>query len=276
MKQHGSKGPTSGGASELRRQLQALEARLKRLQDELEIEHRLATLGELARPIGHEVNDFLNTLVLQLAVMTMDLPQEFHAGLAEVRRQAQATAALIQQFQRYSQEPAPALPADVGQVMREALETLGAQPGDAGACRLAIRPGLANESVVGVALQMAPELPHVALSPPVLRRLLVLLLRNAAAVTPPPGLVTIRAEAAGQTIVVRIEDGGPALTEEQVGDPFDPGQPGREGTNVLELAACASITRRARGTLSAENLAPRGVAIVLELAVAGEAGKSGG
>jgi C4-dicarboxylate-specific signal transduction histidine kinase len=228
------------------------EDELRVLREELAVESRLATLGELARPVVHEFNNFLNLLLLQMAVLEMDLPERLRADLAEVRRQGNAAATLIRAFQRYRQEALLPAPADVGQVLDQAVTLLRALHGP-----------------VAVDVRLAPSLPPVQASAPELRRLCLLLLTNAAAVVDPArGSLILRAEPAGDRVLIRFEDNGPPLPAEQLPEPFDPHSAAREGSNALELAACRSIARRLRGGLSAENLPGGGAAFVLDLAVA--------
>src|SRR5262245_1445318 len=47
----------------------------------------LATLGELAGPVVHEFNNFLNTVSLQLAILEREASPELLADLIEIRRQ---------------------------------------------------------------------------------------------------------------------------------------------------------------------------------------------
>jgi C4-dicarboxylate-specific signal transduction histidine kinase len=61
-----------------------------------------ALLGELARPLTHEFNNFLNTLLLQFAVME----QEGTAGarLGAIRKEAKLVASQIQAWQRIKKD----------------------------------------------------------------------------------------------------------------------------------------------------------------------------
>jgi signal transduction histidine kinase len=98
------------------------------LAEESAGESRLADVGEASIPIAHEFNNFLNGLLLHTAVLKLQLPEETHDGLVEVRRQAMAAAALIQQFQHYRRRQESArLPIDLNQAVHSALETLGGE-----------------------------------------------------------------------------------------------------------------------------------------------------
>jgi signal transduction histidine kinase len=218
-------------------------------QAELAVEARTAVLGELARPVTHEFNNFLNVLLLQVTVLEMELPEHLQADLKEIRRHGTVVASLIRQLQRYRQPPAGPASADLNEVIAQAAED--------------VRRGAAG---VAVELDLAPALPRVPAAVPELRRLCFFLLKNAAAVADPQaGAVAVRTEASGGRAVARFEDNGPAIPEEHLPQPFDPNVPAREGTNALEMAACRGMARRLEGGLAAENRPGGGVAFVLDL-----------
>ncbi len=200
-----------------------------------------------ARPrrcVAHEFNNFLNALLLHVAVLQIKLPPENRAGLEEVRRQAMDVAALIQQFQNYRRRaPAPQGPTDLNRVVRAAAALAGP----------AVRLDLA-----------AGELP-IAGPYGDLKRLCLLLLRNAvgAAAANGGGVVVRTARSDGQ-IVLRVEDGGPPLSPEAAARLFEPSAPARDGTNSLEMAVCRTLARRVQGAVHGEPRPEGGAAVVVE------------
>jgi signal transduction histidine kinase len=240
-------------ADQLGLRLDAAERRqeLEALREELAVERWLATQGELARPVTHDFNNFLNVILLQVAVLEMELSPALRAELGEIRKQGNAVASLVRQFQRHRQQaPAPG-PVDLNRAVREAAAQLA--PGG-------IRPGL----------DLAPDLPPVSATPPELRRLCHFLFASARAVVDPTaGVVIVRTQATSGRVVARFEDNGPPIPAERLTHAFDPHMPAREGTSGLELAACRTMARRLRGNLSAENLQGGGVALILDLPAAG-------
>jgi signal transduction histidine kinase len=252
----------------LRLEVEDGQTQVRALREELAVEGRAAVLGELSRPVTHEFNNFLNVLGLQLAVLEMELAPSQRGDLKEVRRHSTAMAALIRQFQRYRQQQAGPAPADLNEVIVQAVELLRA--GRAGSAQ--DRPVLLAPAPGGAAveLHLAPDLPRVPAAAPELRRLCLFLLRNAAAAVDPDagGAVTVRTEVAAGRVVARIEDNGPPIPPQHLPLPFEPNRPAREGTNALELAACRSMARRLDGTLEAENRPAGGVVMVLDLPAA--------
>ena len=86
---------------------------------------RMADFGEAAAMLGHEFNNFLNALLLHIAVMELKLPAEMHPGLKEVRRQALDAAALIHLFQNYRRRgQAPQETTDLNRAVRAGASEL--------------------------------------------------------------------------------------------------------------------------------------------------------
>jgi len=61
---------------------------------------QLAMLAELARPLSHECNNFLNNLLMQLAISEKSFPESSRAEWANIRSEGRKLANLFQQWQR--------------------------------------------------------------------------------------------------------------------------------------------------------------------------------
>ena len=236
----------------------------------------LANLGELASPVSHEMNNFLNATLLHVAVLGLQAPQALGHDLAEIRRQGTVMAGVVKQLQQYRRRHQP-LPqsVDLNRVVREVVEDLSRKPSEAGSgVPIRLGPAAAAEEtptidpvMTPVVLNLAPRLPPVAGSPADLRRLCLFLITNAAAAAGAGGGGTIAVEtrAGEQSVVLRLTDTGPSLTPEQLSNFFEPGFPNREGTDSLELAACRSLVRRFQGTIQAQPGPGQGLTVVMEL-----------
>jgi signal transduction histidine kinase len=60
----------------------------------------MALFAELARPLVHECNNFLNNLLLQLAISENAIPESDRSDWARVRQNGKALARLLQDWQR--------------------------------------------------------------------------------------------------------------------------------------------------------------------------------
>jgi len=205
----------------------------------------LADVAELAGALAHEVNDFLNVLHLQLAVLELKAPPDSRQDLAELRRQAKQLGELVKHWQRSRPLSAQVRPID----LRHLLEGLDFDHG-----------------AIQYRVDAVPDLPLIQGIPSDLRRLLVFLIENAiSAAGPGPGRVVIRLEPSQGGVRLRVEDTGPGVPEQSLANLFDPSFAGRPGTDRLELAACRGIVMRTNGTIRAENLPAGGFAVVVEL-----------
>jgi signal transduction histidine kinase len=229
-----------------------------------------AELGALASPLVHAVNNFLNVVSLQLAVMARLVPEATGAELASIRQHGKALAALVQEWlrSRSRSRPAPER-ADLNRVVAEAVVGLVEETPAPGAAtlRLAGPDEAAPTDAVAVRLDLAAGLPPVEGAPVDVLLLVRLLVADAAAsLARPAGAVTVRTAAGPGHVVLRVEDSGPHIAAEVMPRLFDTTTAAREGSGRLELAACESLVRRRlQGTIRAENRDGGGVAVEARL-----------
>jgi signal transduction histidine kinase len=214
----------------------------------------LADLGELTWPVVHEVSNFLNSILLHLAVLDHEAPENMRAEFAEIRRQGLELSAMMRLLQDYqsTRQPVPEV-VDLNGVIKQAVQELR----DAGGPRLALNLTSVQLAVVG--------------SPSDLRRLCAFLVRNAiAAAHVNRGSVTIRTERALDRALLWVEDTGPAVPPAKLAQLFEPHLISRAGMNSLELAACQSLVRRFQGSIRAETDSEVGLRTGVSLPLARE------
>ncbi len=238
----------------------------------------MANLGELASPVSHEVNNFLNATLLHVAVLAMQAPEDLRHDLAEIRHQGNLMAGVIKQLQQYRRRhQPPPQPVDLNGVLREVVADLSRKTSASGAgipihLRLAPLPESTESSdpaLVPVTLELAPELPSVLGLPTDLKRLCSFLITNAAAavVAGGKGTITVRTEVAENFVMLRLSDTGPSVSADQLAHFFEPGLQDREGIDSLELAACRNLVRRLQGTIQAQAEPDSGIQIVVGLPI---------
>jgi signal transduction histidine kinase len=213
----------------------------------------LADLGELVGPVAHEVNNFLNSLLLHLAVLDQEASEDTQAELAEIRRQGTEISAMLRTLQEYQnvRQSAPAV-VDLNAVIRQTvLELQGATAGPR------------------IALELTPDPLAVVACFTDLRRLCRFLVKNAiTAAIERAGSVTIGTEGASDKGILRVEDTGPAISQVKLTQIFEPHLKGRPGTNTLELAACQTLVLRLQGSVRAESGPEFGLRISVSLPLA--------
>jgi signal transduction histidine kinase len=246
-------------------QLEEQDSQLQALHQDLVDNELLADIAEVASPMAHEFNNFLNALLLRIAVLEMQLPSEMRPGLEEMRQQGKSLAALVHHWQYYRRRQSGGSTVDLNRVVLDTLQklcTVATGP----LLRLELPDSAKKSGMEGTRVRLELHDGPLAVSGTAvdLQRLCTFLLRNAAAVTPPDARVIVQTARSGGKGLLRVEDAGPAVTPEQLAELFTP-YPVRPGTNGLELAACKSIVRRLQGSIAAENNATKGITIMAEL-----------
>jgi hypothetical protein len=91
---------------------------------------QLALLVELARPLAHECNNFLNNLLLQLLILERRYPQEFGSDWSNLRQAGKDLAKLVQEWQRHRPPAEESEEFDMAELLQrvaEAFATTGGQ-----------------------------------------------------------------------------------------------------------------------------------------------------
>jgi C4-dicarboxylate-specific signal transduction histidine kinase len=234
----------------------------------------MANLGTLAGPVTHEFNNYLNVILLQVAMLEQELAGKRRGELTVIRQQGKSVAELVRQWQQYRYRQPPALQAvDLNRVVRQVTEALDREPPAFGELRIRLAPaggaGPPEAEVPGVWVRLAldAQLPPVSATVADLQRLVRFLVMNAAAaIMSAPGLVTVQTQAADGKVLLRVEDNGPPVEPARLAEFFEPTVALREGANRLELATAKTLAyRRLQGAIQAENRPEGGVAVTVTL-----------
>jgi hypothetical protein len=210
--------------------------------EELADLQRLAMAGELAAALCHDGNNFLNGLLLQVALLEIDAGDALRAKLADIRRQSGEFQLLIGQLQGYRNRSAAApYPVDLNAAAQTAVawfaQVFDRQIQSAGG---------------GVRLELPAGLPAVRGTASDLTRLVTFLLielrRHAAAAE-----IVVGAEAAGGGVRMTLRRAGPR------------GATPTKPPESLESTSARTLARRLGITLREEPAADGGGAIVLEI-----------
>jgi hypothetical protein len=99
---------------------------------------RLAVSAELARPLIHECNNFLNNLFLHVAILVAELPDESRMDWANVKSEGKALVSLLQQWQAFRSYSTPARgKMEFNQLVFEAVQDVSS---DCGSIQLTVTP----------------------------------------------------------------------------------------------------------------------------------------
>jgi light-regulated signal transduction histidine kinase (bacteriophytochrome) len=233
--------------------LTQLRDQLELALSELRAESVNGDIVELARLLVHDFNNFLNNIVLSLAVLEQSGGASSES-IAPLRSQTDRIAVLIKEFHNYRRKVGPAHQSiDLNEVLAGAARRLEDER---------------NEGVVGLSssleLHLAPDLPRIMGTERDLARLAKFLLRNVVLVAcQGEGIVRVRTSHAAGMVELTIEVACSLPPSAQSIAQFDGLANTFSGVSNLELVACAAIARRNHAKMSVESRIDSGIVIRL-------------
>lgn len=242
--------------------LQAKTEELRTMSQQLWQAAKLATMGELAASVAHELNNPLATIGLHLESLVEEIPPPGPAPgrlavlVQEVDRMAGLVANLLQ-FSRPSRQQISSL--DVHEELDRTLDIL---------------LHLFRRNRVEVAREYSADLPMIHADRQQLRQIFLNLLMNAGDAMPEGGAVTLRTTAAvaggKPAVAIEIVDVGGGIAPENLArvlEPFFTTKPEGKGTG-LGLAICRRLVNEHHGTLDLASEVNRGTTVRVVLPVA--------
>ena len=221
---------------------------------------KLATVGELAASIAHELNNPLATISLKLETLAAQLSDDANKLGAveivadEVERMGKLVGNLLQ-FSRRSHQQASTV--NVSEEIDKSLELVEYH---------------LRSNKIQIVRDYAKDVPTIQADRQQLRQVFLNLLTNASDAMDGGGTLTItvaQAHDAGIRRMVRIEfiDSGPGIEPanlEKTWDPFFTTKPEGKGTG-LGLAICRRVVDQHRGSIAIESEIGRGTKIIIDL-----------
>ncbi len=233
----------------------AVAVELKALHTQLVWSEKLAALGQLLAGVAHELNNPL-TVIMGYSELISDAiagPQtrdQLAKLVGEARRMKRITDNLLR-FSRQSTRDTHAV--QLSPVVQEVL---------------ALREYYTRRHSVRVVLDIAPDLPLLAVNEDEIKQILLNLFNNSSdALEAMSGSkqIGIRAYRSGSRAVIEVEDSGPGFGNlNRALDPFYTTKPVGKGTG-LGLSVCYGIVKERGGDLRIENVQPHGARVTIEL-----------
>ncbi len=191
-------------------ELEMALAELRAAQEELMKKERLATLGQLAGGVGHELRNPLGVMTNALYVLDAVVPQDNpmvrdYVGI--LRNQILLCEKIVADLLDYARtKPASRAPVRIEDLARQQTERLGTVNG------------------VNIVWDIPPTVPHVEVDSVQIGQVLLNLLTNAVqAMGTDGGTLRLRAYADGtETAVLQVQDTGPGMPEEVARRIFEP------------------------------------------------------
>ncbi len=236
------------------------EQRESRLREELAHAGRVATAGELATSLAHEVNQPLAAIVTNAQAGRRFLAREsldranLDEILGDIAQQGQRASEVIRRLREFLRKHAAERePIDLSQVVRDTLPLLRREIQDHG---------------VEVELALAEDLPAVLADPVQLQQVVVNLVKNACEAldaVPAPRRVAIHTRRYDGRVWMEIRDNGPGLAPEVAGRLFQPYVTTKSSGMGLGLAICRSIVESHGGRMSADSAPGGGLRLLVDL-----------
>jgi len=238
--------------------LKLFQRELQETQDQLIHSERLASMGQLAAGVAHEINNPLGTVLLYADLLLRELPPGDPRGadlrliLAEAKRCKSIVQALLN-FARQNK-----VLAQTTDVNRLCLETVA---------EVERLPLFAQVRFVH---QLDPALPAIQADPAQLRQVLLNLFDNAAEAMPDGGTITVTTRsvsAGGDGIEISVQDTGCGIPEENLPKLFTPfftTKPIGKGTG-LGLAILYGIVKMHRGSVDVQSKVGVGTTFIIRL-----------
>jgi signal transduction histidine kinase len=219
--------------------------------DRLQRGERLATLGQVAGGVAHELRNPLNvvkTSVYYLRNARNPAPEKQAEHLHRIERQVETADGVITALSNFARMPLPSLrPVRLARLVREVLELN--QPGDG----------------VLVDVDVPESLPPAMADGDQIRIVLGNLVRNAGDAMPTGGRLTIRGRGDGREVEVDVADTGVGIAPDDLSQVMEPLYSTKARGLGLGLAIARAILEKNRGSLRVVSEVGRGSTFTVRL-----------
>ncbi len=235
-----------------REELQQAYDELKELQEQLIQSEKMASLGQIAAGVAHEINNPISGIMVYLHTLATDLENDRFdrkqalTFLTDSKHELTRCSKIIKSLLDFSRQSHPMLaPVDLGSILDETFSILGHK---------------AKLQDIEVVQHIDPGLPRMQADMDQLKQVFFNLILNAIQAMPQGGRLTIHAAQVDdkeeltkspKAVRIDIEDTGCGIAEENIGKLFTPFFTTKEkGEGVgLGLAVAYGIVRRHGGDI---------------------------
>jgi two-component system NtrC family sensor kinase len=231
---------------------------LQDTQERLVQKEKLASMGQLAAGVAHEINNPLGTVLLYADILHKETPEDNQQQREDLRmivREATRCKAIVNDLLNFSrQNEVLTQETDLNDLLREMAEEVSPQD---------------LYQQVELVTDLEPDLPPIQADPLQLRQVFLNLMNNAAEAMPGGGRLLLRSRkgpAAG-FVSIQVQDTGVGISEENMKKLFTPfftTKPIGKGTG-LGLAIIYGIVKMHRGQISVQSQAGKGTTFTVTL-----------
>jgi PAS domain S-box-containing protein len=237
----------------------------ERMQLELKAQStsRLASVGEMAAGVAHEINNPLTAVTgyAQLLMDREDVPPDIRSDLAAINDGAQRVAGIVRTLLAFSRQTKPERKlVEINELIESTL---------------VLRAYHLRVNNIGVVTRLTTDLLETVADPGQIQQVLLNLIVNAETemkLAHGKGKLAITTEKSDNSIKICVKDNGPGIKPEVMDKIFDPFFTTREvgqGTG-LGLSLCYGIVAEHKGRIYAESKLGKGATFIVELPVVAE------
>jgi len=236
-----------------------MEEERQQLEQRAQFASRLASVGEMASGIAHEINNPLTGVIGYAQLLLQgDLPDNVRKDLETINDGAQRVANVVQRLLAFARQTKPQRKyVDINDIVETTLD---------------LRAYHLQTSNIEVVKQLAPDLPATVADAGQLQQVFLNLIVNAEtemSLARGQGKLTVKTQRIGDIIRISFKDDGRGIASEKLEKIFEPFFTTRQvgqGTG-LGLSVCYGIVSEHNGKIYAESKPGRGATFIVELPI---------
>lgn len=231
---------------------------LKETRDQLVQKEKLASVGQLAAGVAHEINNPLGTVLLYADILRKETPEDNaqqREDLQMIMREATRCKAIVTDLLNFSrQNEVLAQDTNLNLLLQELVQEVR---------------GRELYRSIRLVQELDPQLPSIQADPLQLHQVFLNLMNNSAEAMPDGGQLTLRT-LRGPTpgyVVVEVQDSGVGITQENMNKIFTPfftTKPIGKGTG-LGLAIIYGIVKMHQGQIAVQSEVGKGTTFTITL-----------
>lgn len=243
--------------------LKPVLSQLEQAQTQLLRAEKMASIGQLAAGVAHELNNPLMVIMgnAQLAKRSLTreknipdhLSKELLEMLSSLDQEAHRSKEIVRNLLDFARiRPPTRTKVDLNALLEDSLRLVGHQVG---------------LQTIQIVREFRENLPQVSADPDQIKQVLVNILLNAVQAMPQGGTLTLRSDRSDRDVTLTLQDTGVGISEEQMGKVFDPFFTTKEvgqGTG-LGLFVSYGIIQRHQGTIQLSSQVGKGTTVSIRL-----------
>ena len=231
----------------------------KKMEEQLIMQDRLASIGQLTSGLAHELNNPLTGVISFSALLLQrELPEDIRQDVKIINEEAQRTANIVKNLLTFARkQPQEKQPTNINECIQKVLE---------------LRAYEQKVNNIQVNVRFDPDLPLIMGNSSQLQQVFFNIVINAEFFmleAHGKGTLTVTTEKAGNSVRALFADDGPGISKENMRHLFTPFFTTKEvgkGTG-LSLSICLGIITEHGGRIWAESEPGKGTTFILELPI---------